>query len=219
MITLFPSLMAADLLNLKSEISALEPFCDGFHLDIMDHSFVPNLTWGTDLVNAIRNATKKKLWVDLLVDEPSFYIDNLKLKPGDIVTIHYESKAIIGNKDMLASICKTMKQKGYGAGLAINPKTPVKTFTSFLDFIDHAQLMSVEPGFSGRPFFAGTPNRILELTTLLKAKNKQIPIGIDGGINEATFLAIKNLGISMVAIGSGIFNRPDKIKALKWYRQ
>ncbi|HBY05451.1 MAG: Ribulose-phosphate 3-epimerase [candidate division TM6 bacterium GW2011_GWE2_42_60] len=219
MIALYPSLMAADLLNLKSEISALEPLCSGFHLDIMDHSFVPNLTWGTDMVNAIRLATKKPLWIDLLVDQPSFYIDQMHLNAGDIVTVHYESKSIINNREVVASITSALRAKGIIASLAINPKTPTKTFAPFLDLIDHAQLMSVDPGFSGRPFFAGTPSRLLELQALLKAKNKKLLIGVDGGINETTFLSIKNLGVNMVAIGSGIFARPDKIKALKWYRQ
>ncbi len=219
MIALYPSLMAADLLNLKSEITRLEPHCAGFHLDIMDHTFVPNLTWGPDLVNAIRKVSKKALWIDLLVDHPTLYLDKLNLHRGDIVTLHHESRSIVQDKEEFSNLVAHLKEQGLTVSVAINPKTPVKVFAGYLKQIDLAVLMSVEPGFSGNPFMRSTLTRLPELHTFIKQSGRKILVGLDGGINEETYLQIKPLGIDLAAIGSGIFGRMDALKALKWYQQ
>ncbi|HBL98339.1 TPA: hypothetical protein DDZ86_01705 [Candidatus Dependentiae bacterium] len=219
MIALYPSLMAADLLNLKSEITKLEPHCNGFHMDVMDHTLVPNLTWGPDIVNAVRKVSKKTIWVDLLVDRPTLYLDKLELHRGDIVTLHHESRSIMQDKEEFSQLVTQLKERGLTVSIAISPKTPVKVFAGYLDQIDHAILMSVEPGFSGNPFMRSTLTRLPELHTMIKQKGRKIMVGLDGGINEETFLQVKPLGVDIAAIGSGIFGRPDAIKALKWYNQ
>src|SRR5438552_2592842 len=102
---LFPSLISSNLLTLHAEIQRLEPYCDGFHIDVMDAHFVPNLTWGPIFVNAIRGATSKPLWVHLMVDRPQQYIPLMHLNPGDMVSVHYECAPL----DTLRAILKELE--------------------------------------------------------------------------------------------------------------
>src|SRR5437660_148073 len=140
--SIFTSLMAADPLNLEHAINQLQPYCAGFHLDIMDNHFVPNITWGAATVNAIAQKVEKskKIWVHLMVDNPYDFYETLFLADGSLVSFHLESK--VNHADLI----KRIKEKKQRASLAINPKTAASEIIPFLHVIDHILVMSVEPG-------------------------------------------------------------------------
>lgn len=204
---IYPSLISANLLNLEQEIKSLEPFCAGFHLDVMDFHFVPNLTWGPDFINAIRTVSKKQLWIDLLVDQPQPYLDRLQLNPQDIISIHYES-------DYDNDIFRMIRRHGWQAGLALDPKTPIEVIVPFLEVIDHVVLMSVPPGFSGQQFVYESVEKAKRLDVLRDDYDAKFLIGMDGGLNTTTLPLVTEY-VDTFAIASGIFGAKNPVEMLK----
>lgn len=225
--SIFPSLISSDLLNLGSTIKNLDPYCAGYHIDIMDNHFVPSLTWGTMFIDAISRATSNQLWVHLMVDDPGSWIARLQptesnphiknnfahnsLKKNSIISFHLES-----TKQPL-DIIQTIQEKKWRASIAINPETPVTDLIPYLPFIDHVLLMSVQPGRSGQPFIPEIIHKITELQNYLakQDKNQAITIALDGGITHANIANLAKLGIEHFAIASTIFNTPDPAQALQ----
>lgn len=208
---IYPSLISANLLNLEREIQLLEPLSAGFHLDVMDFHFVPNLTWGPDFINAIRASTDKQLWIDLLVDEPYLYFDRFNLHHGDIVSIHYESQ--YDN-----NIFKQMRLRGWKASLALDPKTPIEVIMPFLELIDHVLLMSVPPGFSGQTFVYESIEKLKKLHSIRQEYNASFEIGMDGGLNETTLPPVLEYGLDTIAVANGIFGNKNPVDMLKKLR-
>ena len=157
MINIYPSLISADLMNLEKEIKLLEPYCTGFHIDVMDNHFVPNLTWGKMFIDAIGKITKKPLWVHLMIDNPSIFIDTLVLSPESILTFHIESASDV------KKLSRRIKEKNIIPSIAVSPKTPVEKIFPFLDLVDHILIMTVEPGFSGQCFLQSSKSKIEKL--------------------------------------------------------
>ncbi len=213
MARIFPSLISANLLNLEQEIKTLEPYVDGFHIDIMDNHFVPNLTWGPDIANAIAHVTNKQLWVHLMVENPLSIIKKLILKKNSMLTFHFESKREI--KKITTSII----EKNWLPGIAIKPKTDPKQINQFLQYIDHILPMSVEPGFSGQQFLSKTIDVIKEITRYKKENNLSFKIVGDGGINAQNIKTLYNLGIKDFAIASAIFSHDDPVQAIRELKQ
>jgi len=208
--SIYPSLIGADQLNLAQTIQRLNPYVIGYHLDVMDNHFVPNLTWGAPTVNAISQVTDHVLWVHLMVTNPTDWLDTLKLKPGSIISFHYEAL-----HESKAPIIKAIKQKGWLASVTINPNTPVEDIFHLLPSVDQVLIMSVEPGFSGQIFIIDVVEKIEPLITYRRAHNLDFRIGIDGGINEDNIAMLINKGADDVAIASGIFAHSDPVEALK----
>src|SRR5262245_4796884 len=152
--SLYPSLIAADQLNLKAAIQLLEDHCHGFHADVMDGHFVPTLTWGPPTVNALDRITSKPLWVHLMVTDPATVIAQLHLKPDSLVSFHLESTS------NPKSIINRIEEKKWRSSLAISPKTDLKTTFDLLSSIDHLLIMSVEPGAGGQAFIPETLAKI-----------------------------------------------------------
>jgi ribulose-phosphate 3-epimerase len=215
MAALYPSLISGDLLNLERDIKKLEPFCNGFHLDVMDFHFAPNLTWGPDFINAIRSATQSQLWVHLMVDRPADYLERLKLHEGDIVSVHYETLA----NNEIERIWRHLKHNGLKRSLAINPETAIEVVKTFFHELDQVLLMSVEPGFSGQSFLPESYKRLQELKDLRDEHSQVFRIGIDGGISEDNIRAVIAYGADDIAMASGIFDNPDPIATLKRLNQ
>ena len=209
---IFPSLISSDLLNLNETITMLEPHCAGFHLDVMDFHFVPNLTWGPDFINAIRKASKKQLWIDLLVDLPQPYLERLRLHENDIISIHYES-------DYDNDIFHMIRKKGWKASLALAPEAPVEVIMPFLDVIDHVLIMSAPLGFSGQEFVYDCVEKVKKLYALRKElaqspEQYQFSIGMDGGLNETTLPLVAQYADTF-AIATGIFGAKNQIEQLQ----
>jgi ribulose-phosphate 3-epimerase len=208
-IKIFPSLISADILNLEHEIKKLEPHCDGFHIDVMDWHFVPNLTWGPMFINAIAQKTTKPLFVHLMIEKSLEFLDLLALRNNDIVSFHIEESHDI--KKMI----KCIKEKRWRPNIAIKPKTPVEKFFPFSDMVDSILLMSVEPGFSGQHFLKSSTDRLIALTTYRTEHNLSFEIDMDGGINKENISMLVNHGVNSVAIAAGIFEHHDPVYALK----
>lgn len=208
-IKIFPSLIAADQLHLANVIEELEPYCDGFHLDVMDNHFVPNLTWGPMMVNAIAKFSKKTLFVHIMAENIEKIIKKLTLRDGDIVSFHIESNTDVEN------INKIIKEKKAVACLAISPKTDLGQIFPYLQSFDQVLLMSVEPGFSGQSFLQDSIERLKALHTYKLQHSLKFEIGMDGGINENNIHELVQNGATLFAVASAIFSKHDVIAAIK----
>ena len=212
MISIYPSLMAADPLRLENEIKLLESHCAGFHLDVMDNHFVSNITWGAPTVNAIANMSKS-VWVHLMVEKPDLFYDTLFLPIDALVSFHIESEVDIFN------FIKKIKEKKQKASIVINPKTPVERVVPFLNNIDQVLLMSVEPGFSGQPFLQSSFDRLAELVAYRQKHNGTFRIGLDGGIDTTNIKTLVEMGVDDCAIATAIFKHKDRVTALQQLQQ
>lgn len=207
MARLFPSLMGADLLNIGSVIAALDSHCDGFHVDVMDDHFVPNITFGVDMVNAIAKASQKPCWVHLMIDKPENFIVKLHLKADSIITFHAEG---CSNPE---AIIKAIHARHCKAGIALKPATSVSTIAHLLPLLDQVLIMSVEPGFSGQKYMVSVELKIKELVMLRKNRDLAFRIGIDGGMTASHMHMLKQLGVDDFAVAAAIFDNPDYTSA------
>lgn len=205
---IYPSLISADLLNLVSVIKQLEPECDGFHIDVMDFHFVPNLTWGPSFINAIAQATKKQLWVHLMIENNEAFLDKLQLRANDMVSFHIESVKSAKN------FINDLQKKKLIPSVAVKPKTDLNKLFEVINGLPHVLLMSVEPGFSGQQFLESSVDRLTQLNDYRKKQNLQFRIGIDGGITKKNIASLAQLGADDFAIASAIFDKPDIVAAI-----
>ena len=208
---IFPSIISSDILNLKQVIESLEPHAAGYHVDVMDNHFVPNLTWGPDFVNAISQATKLPICIHLMVDNPKNWIAKLKLKQEDLFVFHYEA---IQNKNNINNLIKEIKATGVNVGIAINPNTPINSVAGYLKDLDQLIIMSVEPGFSGQKFIPEVVSKIDEAISFKKDNNLSFIICLDGGVNEDNIRMLLEKGVERVAVASAIFSKDDPINAI-----
>lgn len=209
MIKIFPSIIEANILNLEQEIKKLEPYCDGFHLDVMDGHFVENLTFGPDLINQTRKISSKQLFIHLMVDNPEQWVNLIKLNKDDIFAFHVEA-----SKEPEKLIAEIHKKK-WLASLAISPKTDIEKIYSFISSLDQILIMSVEPGKSGQKFIPETLKKIERLSNY-KAKNSlKFVIAVDGGVNKNNIVDLINLGAQDFAIASAVFKAPNPINELE----
>ncbi len=207
---IFPSLMLADLLNLETVIKTLEPHCDGFHIDIMDNHFVPNLTWGPDLTNQIAKITTKPLLVHLMIEKPEALITKLKLTQKSVISFHLEATR------SPQIVISEIKNVGYVPSVAIKPKTPLEALTPWLDEgIPHVLLMSVEPGFSGQSFVQSSIERLKELVAMRKKNKHEFIICMDGGVSKDIIGLLHKEGAEQFAVSSAVFAKKDPVAALK----
>lgn len=200
------SLMCADLTNLRSSITELEKAgIDYLHLDIMDGSFVPNITLGFDLVNAIKKITDIPLDVHMMVNQPSRFLPMMNLDGNDILCVHYESDIHIHRT------LSQIKDKGIKAGLAINPQTPLESFEYLTDYIDMALVMTVSPGFAGQKLFAGAERKVTNTRKLLDELGcKDVPIEVDGNISLENGQKLSRCGAEIFVLGTSSLFLKDK---------
>jgi len=208
MVEIFPSLISSDLLNLQKEIEILDSHCHGYHIDVMDDHFVPNLTWGTQFVEAIDKATAKPLWVHLMVDDPRRWVKILSLNANSIISFHIES-----SKET-RTILDLIKKKNIVPSIAINPKTPIETIFPFLDILPHVLVMSVEPGFSGQSFLPEVVQKVDLLRGYCQSRGFKCKIGMDGGIGKENISMLCKKGVEHFGIGSAIFEEKDRVGAI-----
>lgn len=206
---IYPSLISSDLLNLESTIKKLEPHCDGFHIDVMDNHFVPNLTWGQQFIKAISKIVNKPLFVHLMVENPEQFLTKLHLKRADTVAFHIE------NTKNVQELIKRIRENKWHASLAINPNSSIDELKPFLSIIDSVLLMSVNPGFSGQEFLKDSYARLDQLAHYRKGKEMNFEIVMDGGINKNNIGKLAENGCDAVGIAAAIFDAPDPIVALE----
>lgn len=210
MFEIWPSLISADLLDLKGVMHKLDPHCAGYHIDIMDNHFVPNLTWGAQFANAIAAHTRKPLWVHLMIDAPEVFLDKLKLPKGSYISFHVETRSNIH------AILDKIKERGWSASLALKPETPIEEAFPFLEKLKQILIMSVNPGFSGQQLIPSTLEKIVPLKHILQTRRLEIPIAIDGGITRSNIEHIHALGVNQFGIASGIFAHSKPVEELAY---
>ena len=200
------SLMCADLTNLIDSIKDLEKAgIDYLHIDIMDGAFVPNITLGFDLINAIKRVTKIPLDIHMMVNEPSKFIDRMNLSENDIICVHYESE--IHNHRVLEMI----KSKGCKAGLALNPQTPVENVKHLTEYIDMLLVMTVSPGFAGQKMFLGAEKKVQGAKALLGEWGcSDIFIEVDGNVSLENGRKLCRSGADIFVLGTSALFLKDK---------
>lgn len=201
-----PSLLLCDFGNLEREVQELEAAgVHGYHLDVMDGHFVPNMSYGLPIVEAMRRLTDLPLDVHLMISEPSKYVQRFAEAGADILTIHAE--AIEDPRPVLEEI----RGLGVGVGLAINPATPVEKVEAVLSLCNLVLVMSVVPGFGGQAF---DEVALAKLRTLRSQLPDETLLEVDGGVNEETISACGDAGAQLLVAGSAIFRKPNYALAL-----
>ena len=190
--------MCADLLNLEKEIKILENGgVDYFHIDIMDGHFVPNLTFGPDLVNSIRKISNIPLDIHLLLDHPRVIIRSLDILPNDIVSIHSEC-----HESIMENVA-FVKQKGAKFGLALNPDTEIEEVKKYLPYVDIILLMLIVPGFAGSTLIHGIMNKVKHTREILDSMGyDNIEISVDGSVSQDRAEYMKSLGANIFVGGT-----------------
>ncbi|MBQ8575785.1 MAG: ribulose-phosphate 3-epimerase [Clostridia bacterium] len=192
------SVMCADLMNMKKSIQDLEKAdIDYLHIDLMDGSFVPNITLGFDFVNAVKKLTDIPFDIHMMVNDPARFLDLMNLGKDDYLCIHYEGD--IHAQRTLAKI----REKGCKSGLALNPQTPVNCYEHLLDYMDMALVMTVSPGFAGQKIFAGAEDKVRKTRKFLDdAGFKSIPIEVDGNISPENGAKLSRCGAEIFVLGT-----------------
>lgn len=209
---ILPSLISSDLLNIQKTIEQLAPIADGFHIDIMDDHFVPNLTWGPMFVNAIKAITKRPLSVHLMVQRPESWLERIFLDKNDWFAFHYE---VFGSSKACKSFIDAIHAKSWQAHIAINPETPVDKISGLLPHIQGVIVMSVNPGFSGQSFIEKTKEKIATLRALQEKNNYTFSICVDGGVSKENIAELARLGATHVGVAHAIFGQKDYVAAMQ----
>ena len=196
-----PSLLSCDFANIQRDVEMInESQADWFHLDVMDGVFVPNISFGFPIIEAVKKHAKKPLDVHIMIQNPDDYINTFKDLGVDILTVHYEACT------HLHRTIQAIKQTGMKAGVALNPHTPVSLLTDILNDLDLVLIMSVNPGFGGQKFIPNALNKVTELSELAKIKNPSLLIEVDGGVNLETGKELVKAGANALVAGSFVFN-------------
>ena len=200
------SIMCADLLNLGNGIKELEKAgIDYLHVDIMDGAFVPNITLGFDLINALKKITEIPLDIHMMVNNPSQFIDRLNVDKNDIICVHYEAETHIHRT------IEMIKNKGCKAGLALNPATPLECAENLTDYIDMLLVMTVSPGFAGQKLFKGSERKVAKAKSLLHEWGcENILIEVDGNISLPNGKMLSEAGADIFVLGTSSLFLKDK---------
>jgi len=206
---LAPSLLAADFTRLHEAVDLVENSgADWYHLDVMDGSFVPNISFGMSIIKQLRAISKKPFDVHLMMVEPEKYITQFREAGADVITVHYEACPHVHRT--LAQIRET----GAKAGVAINPGTPVSVLEDVLDEADLVLVMSVNPGFGGQKFIYNTLKKIEQVKERLITRNLPAKIEIDGGVGLQNAEAILKAGADVLVAGSSVFKSENPKEAI-----
>ena len=210
MITISPSVLAADFSKLGEQIKRVEDAgAEYLHLDVMDGIFVPNISFGSCVISALRKDSKMVFDVHLMITDPIRYIDDFIKAGADVITIHYESC-----EDPL-SVARYIRSRGVKASVSIKPKTPANVLFPMLNELDMVLVMTVEPGFGGQKLIPETVSKVRELRDYANANGINIDIEVDGGIGADNLTMLTDAGANVIVAGSSIFKAADPKKAIE----
>lgn len=203
-----PSILSADLNNLGADLHDCEEGgADFIHIDVMDGRFVPNITFGPDIVRACKRATSLPLDVHLMIVEPEKHIHSFIEAGADLVTVHYEACPHIHRT------LQSIREMGAKAGITYNPGTPVESLNLLADMVDLVLIMSVNPGFGGQKYIPVSLEKIRQVRRILDVAGSDALIQVDGGITASTILENYQAGARNFVAGTAVFKHPEGIVA------
>lgn len=204
-----PSVLAADFANLQRDIEMINNSdADWFHIDIMDGVFVPNISFGMPVLEAIAKHARKTIDVHLMIVDPDRYIKTFASLGANILTVHYEACT------HLHRTLQAIKAEGMKAGVALNPHTPVELLADVINDIDLVCLMSVNPGFGGQSFIENTYSKVSRLKDIITQKGASTLIEIDGGVNDKNAVSLATAGADVLVAGNFVFRAEDPLATI-----
>ena len=216
MVKIAPSILSADFCRLGAEVEDIRRGgADYVHVDVMDGSFVPNISIGIPVVKSLRNSTDMFLDVHLMIDRPHRYVEEFCKAGADLVVFHVEADQ---PQDLLAAIA-TVKAMGKKVGLSVKPKTPAEVLRPYLDQLDLVLVMTVEPGFGGQSFMHDMLPKIAALRLMIDEMNPGCELEVDGGVDPNTAPLCKQAGADVLVAGSAVFKKPDRAEAIRAIRE
>lgn len=214
MVQIAPSILSADFLHLSKDVELVNNYADLFHLDIMDGSFVPNISFGFPVVEAIAKEAAKPLDVHLMIVNPEKYVERFAKAGASMISFHYEAA-----RENSGLVLRQIRDLGVKAGLVINPDCPVEAIFPYLEELDFVLIMSVFAGFGGQRFI---PESLERISCVRKELDKQgltnVPIQVDGGIGPANAGSVKTAGAEILVAGSSVFKAESPSEAISAMR-
>ncbi|MFA6955841.1 MAG: ribulose-phosphate 3-epimerase [Thermoanaerobaculia bacterium] len=209
LIRVAPSMLSADFSALGADLAAIEAAgADVIHLDVMDGHFVPNITIGPLVVKALRPLTKLPLDCHLMISEPQRYIDAFLKAGADMISVHVEAEP------HLQRALSMIRDGGAKAGIAINPATSADSLFEALPYCDFVLAMTVNPGFGGQKFLAPSVEKVRRIDRMIRERNLDVAIEVDGGIDRGTAPAIVEAGAEILVAGTAVFGQADRREAI-----
>lgn len=205
-----PSLLSADFLNLQRDVEMINNSdADWLHLDIMDGVFVPNISFGFPVLNALKDVCKKPMDVHLMIVEPQKFINEVAATGAYMMNVHYEACT------HLHRTITAIKEAGMKAGVTLNPHTPVFLLEDIIQELDMVLLMSVNPGYGGQRFIEHSVEKVKELKKLVDRKGLSTLIEVDGGVNAETGKRLVDAGADVLVAGNYVFKSPDPVETIR----
>ena len=215
MIQIAPSILSADFLHLEKDVELVNQHADLFHLDIMDGTFVPNISFGFPVVEAIAQKAEKPLDVHLMIVHPGKYVERFAKAGAHFISFHYETA-----QEQSGAILEQIQSLGVKAGLVINPDCPVQAIFPYLKQVDFVLIMSVFAGFGGQKFIPESLERIRAVRAELNRIGRpDVPIEVDGGIGPANAAEVVAAGASILVAGSSVFKAANPVEAIESMRK
>jgi len=207
LIQVAPSILSADFMRLGEQIAQLDALGIGmYHFDVMDGHFVPNISMGIPLLEALRFATQARLDVHLMISEPERYIQAFAKAGADIISIHWEATPNVYRA------LQMIREAGCKVGLAVNPHTPAISLREVITTLDLINVMTVNPGFGGQAFIPSMTSKIARLRAMVGDVHQDIDIEVDGGVRADTAQAAVQAGANILVVGTAIFRHPQGLE-------
>lgn len=211
-----PSMLSADFLNLEKDVAFVNKYADIFHLDVMDGIFVPNISYGFPVIEAIAKKAAKPMDAHLMITYPEKYIERFVKAGASMVSFHLEAAMDSGTDPV--KILSDIKGFGARAGMAIDPDVPVEKLFPYIEYADFMLIMSVFAGFGGQKFIEDTYKRISDLKNEIERRNSKCMIEVDGGVSPANADRLVECGAEILVAGSSIFKAEDRAEVARKIR-